>query len=110
MQPQACGGFWQRQIDSVTPDVVVVNTPDGWVVELNGAAFPKLLAYPPSKNDSAKSRGADEAKKFMTERFGRAKWLVNALEQRAKTTLAVARAVVAAQRQFLVPVWNLWCP
>ena len=98
--PKPAAGFGSAKIDSVTPDVVVVNTPDGWVVELNGAAFPKLLAYPPSKDGGAKSRGADEAKKFMTERYGRAKWLVNALEQRAKTTLAVARAVVAAQQQF----------
>lgn len=97
--PKPAAGFGSAKIDSVTPDVVVLNTPDGWVVELNGAAFPKLLAYPPSK-DGGKSRGADEAKKFMTERYGRAKWLVHALEQRAKTTLAVARAVVVAQQQF----------
>lgn len=106
--PKPAAGFGTARIDSVVPDVVVVRTEDGgWAVELNGAAFPKLLAYPPrdqrpeTRNQMMAARGKqDEAKKFMTERFGRAKWLVNALEQRAKTTLAVARAVVAAQGQF----------
>lgn len=106
--PKPAARFGSAKIDSVTPDVVVLNTPDGWVVELNGAAFPRLLAYPPkegtrnqgTRNQGGAARGADEAKKFMSERYGRAKWLVNALEQRAKTTLAVARAVVAAQQQF----------
>lgn len=105
--PKPAAGFGTARIDSVVPDVVVVRTEDGgWAVELNGAAFPKLLAYPPREGNVAPAagrgvtRGHDEAKKFMTERFGRAKWLVNALEQRAKTTLAVARAVVAAQGQF----------
>ena len=105
--PKPAAGFGTARIDSVVPDVVVVKTEDGWAVELNGAAFPKLLAYPPregvreSGGKGARVRTSEaEAKKFMTERFGRAKWLVNALEQRAKTTLAVGRAVVAAQGQF----------
>jgi len=101
--PKPAAGFGSAKIDSVTPDVVVVNTPEGWGVELNGAAFPKLLAYPPTpghKDTKAQGTRETEAKKFMTERYGRAKWLVHALEQRAKTTLAVARAVVAAQQQF----------
>ncbi|RYG58621.1 MAG: RNA polymerase sigma-54 factor [Alphaproteobacteria bacterium] len=104
--PKPAAGFGTARIDSVVPDVVIVKTADGWAVELNGAAFPKLLAYPPQDRAppqagrAAATRGADEAKKFMTERYGRARWLVNALEQRAKTTLAVARAVVAAQGQF----------
>ncbi|PZP40321.1 MAG: RNA polymerase sigma-54 factor [Pseudomonas fluorescens] len=99
--PKPAAGFGTIRIDSVTPDVVVVKTEDGWHVELNGAAFPKLLAYPPVKEGAAASnKGQDEAKKYMTERYGRAKWLMNALEQRAKTTLAVSRAVVAAQQQF----------
>jgi RNA polymerase sigma-54 factor len=106
--PKPAAGFGTARIESVVPDVVVVKTEDGWVVELNGAAFPKLLAYPPTQGGREAGRQVgrsvegrqDEAKKFMTERYGRAKWLVNALEQRARTTLAVGRAVVAAQGQF----------
>lgn len=103
--PKPTAGFDTSRVDSVVPDVVVVKTEDGWAVELNGAAFPKLLAYPPTHGGApagrgTAARGADEAKKFMTERYGRAKWLMNALEQRARTTLAVGRAVVAAQGQF----------
>lgn len=105
--PKPAAGFGTARIDSVVPDVVVVNVDGVWTVELNGAAFPKLLAYPPAGlmapvagRAAAAAKGTDEAKKFMTERYGRAKWLMMALEQRARTTLAVARAVVAAQGQF----------
>lgn len=100
--PKPAAGFGTARVDSVVPDVVVSKTPEGWVVELNGAAFPKLLAYPPAggKSTTPARAAGDEAKKYMQERFGRAKWLMNALEQRAKTTLAVGRAVVAAQTQF----------
>ena len=108
--PKPAAGFGTARIDSVVPDVVVVNVDGVWTVELNGAAFPKLLAYPPASMNAATARGPmargaaaqgqDEAKKFMTERYSRAKWLMMALEQRARTTIAVARAVVAAQGQF----------
>lgn len=105
--PKPAAGFGTVRIDSVVPDVVVVKTEDGWTVELNGAAFPKLLAYPPAKDLTGAARGAggaskgqEEAKKYLGERYGRAKWLMMALEQRARTTLAVSRAVVKAQGQF----------
>lgn len=115
--PKPAAGFGSARVESVVPDVVVsrkggLRDDDGvtglrnegqgeWMVELNGAAFPRLLAYPPAGGRAAVRGGAgDEAKKYMQERFGRAKWLMSALEQRARTTLAVARAVVAAQSQF----------
>lgn len=96
--PKPAAGFGSARVDSVVVDVVVRKELDlGWAVELNGAAFPRLLAFPPGPVRQGNDGGAG---KYLQERFGRAKWLQNALEQRAKTTLAVARAVVAAQEQF----------
>jgi RNA polymerase sigma-54 factor len=98
--PKPAAGFETARIDSVVPDVIVLRGEDGgWRVELNGAAFPRLLAFPPMK-DKVGGKSGGEAHKFLQERFGRAKWLLNALEQRAKTTLEVGRAVVVAQTQF----------
>jgi len=102
--PKPAAGFESGRVDGMIPDVVVSRGENGLVVELNGAAFPRLLAYPPVHGARAgrapAAQAAAEANKFMQERYGRAKWLMSALEQRARTTLAVARAVVQAQSQF----------
>jgi RNA polymerase sigma-54 factor len=99
------------RIESVIPDVVVSRRAQGWEVQLNGAAFPKLLSVLPTGVGAAPANAPNSAKKYLHERLGRAKWLVGALETRAKNTLAVARAIVAAQptffdagAEFLVPL------
>ena len=99
-KPAATLGLDFARIEAVVPDVVVSRTAaGGWEVALNGAAFPRLLSVLPSAPQGA-NRGATEAKKYLNERMGRAKWLMGALEQRARSTLAVARAIVAAQPTF----------
>lgn len=102
--PRPGFGFGTAKVEAVVPDVIVspeeVGGVKGWKVELNGAAFPKLMAVPLG-NFGGRGVAAKEAQKYAAERMGRAKWLVGALEQRAKTTLLVAKAIVSAQRQFL---------
>ncbi|MBI1309522.1 MAG: RNA polymerase factor sigma-54 [Proteobacteria bacterium] len=98
-------GFGSMKVDVVVPDVIVsrvvaVTGLEGWKVELNGAAFPRLMAVPLGAV-GGKGRAAEEGRRYAGERYGRAKWLISALEQRAKTTLAVAKVMVQAQRQFL---------
>lgn len=100
------------QVDTVVPDVIV--EPDGaggWTVELNGLAFPKVLANAPQRVPAGGGKAGEQARSYMQERFGRAKWLVMALEQRARTIVKVARAIVAAQggffeagAEFMVPL------
>lgn len=120
--PKPAVGFGESRVESVIPDVVVRKEEPNpevphailkWVVELNGAAFPRLLAYPPAPTPGRMGEGLkpattqaetnrrDEEKNFLKTRYTRAKWLITALEQRAKTTLAVARAVVERQIPFL---------
>lgn len=109
--PRPASAYGVEKVGVVVPDVIVspeeVGGVKGWKVELNGAAFPKLMAVPLEGFKSAgggagrAAAAAREAQRYAGERMGRAKWLVGALEQRARTTLAVAKAIVAAQRQFL---------
>jgi RNA polymerase sigma-54 factor len=100
------------RIDAVVPDVIVSRTQSkegaGWEVALNGAAFPRLMSVLPS---GLSTTSATQAQKYVNERLGRAKWLIGALEQRARSTLLVAKAIVAAQptffdagAEFLVPL------
>jgi RNA polymerase sigma-54 factor len=96
-KPATALGLDSARIESVVPDVVVSRNAMGWEVHLNGAAFPRLLTNLPTGLGNTQPT---EAKKYVNERLGRAKWLIGALEQRAKSTLAVARAIVAAQPTF----------
>ncbi len=96
----AARGIGGGRIDAVTPDLLVTRTAEGgWEVSLNAAAFPRLLTIPPLSPAGAAAR-QDDTKKYLNERFGRAKWLHNALEQRARTTLAIGRAILVAQPTF----------
>ncbi|NBV54873.1 MAG: RNA polymerase sigma-54 factor [Proteobacteria bacterium] len=106
----AAAGRVDARVASVVPDVLIekvesgagdeVALPEGWRVVLNGAAFPRLLANPLG-SFGGQGKAAQAAKQYANERYGRAKWLLNALEQRAKTTLAIAKEMVRRQRQFL---------
>jgi RNA polymerase sigma-54 factor len=93
-------GFGSGRIESVVPDVIVeAKEGGGWSVELNGLAFPKVLASAPSRINGGGTQG-ERARHYLQERYGRAKWLVMALEQRARSIVKVARAIVAAQAGF----------
>lgn len=107
-KPATAANFGFARIDAVVPDVIVSRTAKGWDVALNGAAFPRLMSVLPS---GLSNTSATQAQKYVNERLGRAKWLIGALEQRARSTLLVAKAIVAAQptffdagAEFLVPL------
>ncbi|HEX6143237.1 MAG TPA: RNA polymerase sigma-54 factor, partial [Geminicoccaceae bacterium] len=73
-----------------------------WRVELNGATLPKVLVNNSYFAEVAKASRDERARSFASERFQTANWLVKALDQRARTVLRVAEAVVARQQGFLV--------
>lgn len=98
--PKPGGAFGSSRIDAVVPDVLVENDGSGgWTVALNGRAFPRLLAQAPTKISGGGKQG-EQARHYLQQNYGRAKWLVAALEQRAKTILKVGKAIVAAQEGF----------
>jgi RNA polymerase sigma-54 factor len=93
--------FAPIQVDAVVPDVIVLPIPGGWRVELNTATLPRLIvnnAYYAELRQSARDQRSRE---FVAERYQSANWLVKALDQRARTLLRVAEAVVERQSAFL---------
>lgn len=86
---------------AVVPDVIVEEEADGWRVELNPAAFPRVYADRAGYRAArAQARtGADAA--YLTERWDEATSLVRALRQRARTVYRVADLLVRLQDGFL---------
>ena len=83
---------------NVVPDLIVSKDTDGnWQVELNVDAMPRLLVQQQFK---LASKSSSDDKTFVTEKMGRAQWLVKSLEQRAKTIYKVGNALLKFQRDF----------
>jgi RNA polymerase sigma-54 factor len=94
--------FSQDPIETVVPDIFVLPGPGGgWRVELNSATLPKVLVNRSYHSELISQVGDKRAREYVSERLQSANWLVKALDQRARTVLRVAEAVVARQLPFL---------
>ena len=73
---------------------------EGWHIELNTDALPKVLVDRNYHATLMKGARAKPDRDFVAERFQSANWLVKTLEQRATTILKVAREIVRQQDGF----------
>jgi len=73
---------------------------EGWYIELNTDALPKVLVDRNYHATLMKGARAKPDRDFVAERFQSANWLVKTLEQRATTILKVAREIVRQQDAF----------
>lgn len=88
-------------VQPVVPDIFVHKSRAGtWVVELNTDTLPKVLVNQQYLIELNEIGGNKEAKAFVSECMSNANWLVKALDQRARTILKVATALVKKQGQF----------
>ncbi len=81
----------------VVPDVFARRSPEGWAVELNPAATPRVRL---NERYAAMITGsADHA--MLRSQLQEARWLVRSLEIRNDTVLRIARTLVERQKAFL---------
>jgi RNA polymerase sigma-54 factor len=84
----------------VVPDILIAPADDGWDIRLNEETLPRLVinrAYYVELRGGCTDKAA---KSWLSEKLADANWLIKALDQRAKTILKVAAAVVKAQDGF----------
>jgi len=85
----------------VVPDVIIEKIGDDYEIQLNDRSVPSLRINRVYQNMLKGSSGADEkAKEYIEERLNRARWMINAIDQRRSTMLRVTRYIVDAQREF----------
>ena len=95
--PRPGAAFESARTEYVVPDVFARRTPQGWSVELNPAALPRVRL-----NDSYAgmiTRSPDHA--VLRTQLQEARWLLRSLEIRNETMLKVARTIVERQQAFL---------
>jgi RNA polymerase sigma-54 factor len=95
-----------RAFDSVLaqpiiPDVIMrPSNAGGWIVELNADALPRVLINQHYYAEVSSAVRTKEERKYVTEKFQSASWLVKSIHQRATTILKVAAELVKQQDAF----------
>jgi len=85
----------------IVPDVMMrPQSGGGWLVELNNETLPRILVNNHYYARIAKEANAKADRRYITEQFQAANWLVKTLHQRATTILKVASELVRQQEAF----------
>ena len=99
LNPRPAAHFDNGFVQIAVADVAVSpSAVGGWAVELNTDALPKALVN--EKYFSEVAKDGSETSEFVTECRANARFLVKAMDQRAKTILRVATVIVRHQNRF----------
>ncbi|TDX30308.1 RNA polymerase RpoN-/SigL-like sigma 54 subunit [Modicisalibacter xianhensis] len=100
LDPRPGQAFDDSSSDYVIPDLLARHTRDGWRIELNPEAMPRLRIQP---DYAALIRRADKSddNTFMKQHLQEARWLIKSLSSRNDTLLKVGREIMARQIDFL---------
>ena len=103
LTPRPGAGFAGDVAVAVAPDVFVRELPDGmYAVELNGETLPRVLMNKAYYAEVTALPMREKEKEFISECASNANWLINSLDQRARTILKVASEIVRQQDAFFV--------
>ena len=93
--------FGASEASAVVPDILLTRSPAGeWNIALNPETLPRLVVnrdYALELRDGCTDKAS---KSWLKEKLADARWLINALDQRQKTILAVSAEIVKQQAGF----------
>ncbi len=99
LNPRPAANFNNDIVQIAVTDVTVTSSAvGGWSVELNTDALPNVLVN--EKYYSEITKNGSEVSEFVAECHANARFLVKAMDQRAKTILRVATVIVRHQNRF----------
>lgn len=99
LEPEPGKAFSSEYTDYIKPDIFIVKDGDQYVCLINDEGLPNLKINQDFVNYASKLNKSE--KSFVTSHYQSASWLIKSIEQRHKTLLAVTRAIVNYQREFL---------
>lgn len=103
LNPHPARRFMNDMAQSVVPDVFVRQGKDGiWQVELNNDVLPRVLVDQAYYQELDTRSARKEDKRYLSDQFQQANWLLKAMDQRANTILKVASEIVRQQEHFLL--------
>ncbi|MBU29520.1 MAG: RNA polymerase factor sigma-54 [Gammaproteobacteria bacterium] len=99
LDPKPGSNICSSDPEYVTPDLIVRRTADGWVVELNPDALPRVGINQTYQN-FIKSGHKSETNDYLKGQLQEARWFVKSLKSRAETLLKVGACIVEEQTEF----------
>ncbi len=99
LNPRPGRDFSSTQSEIIIPDLRIKRTNQGWLVELNANAFPRL-AVNSTYIDLANKLDNSEQSKKIKEQLIEAKGLIKSIHSRGETLLRVGRFIVEKQHRF----------
>ncbi len=101
LNPKPGEHFKREQAHTLIPDIYLRQQKGGgWHVELNSETLPRVLINNRYYADIKGKAGNKEEKKYLSEKFQAANWLIKAMHQRAQTILKVSTEIVRQQEAF----------
>lgn len=101
LNPKPAKAFQTSQQQHDEPDVIVSQTRNGVVVEINPLTMPRLAIDHQILLDLKSKKLCKEDLRYLDERNAHAHGLIKALQQRATTILKVATSIIDHQRAFI---------
>lgn len=99
LNPRPGRDFSSTQSEIIIPDLRIKRSKQGWLVELNANAFPRL-AVNSAYVDLASQLDNSEQSKKIKEQLIEAKGLIKSIHSRGETLLRVGRFIVEKQHRF----------
>ena len=99
LNPRPGRDFSSTQSNIVVPDLRLRRAKNGWLVELNANAFPRL-SINSAYIDLASNLKNDEQSKQIKEQLIEAKGLIKSIHSRGETLLRVGKFIVEKQERF----------
>ena len=99
LNPRPGREFANTQTDLVIPDLRLSRSRQGWLVELNQDAFPRLAVNSTYIDLANKLDNTEQARKIK-EQLAEARGLIKSVQSRGETLLRVGRYIVEKQSRF----------
>ena len=99
LDPKPGSHIGSTEPEYVTPDLIVRRKEEGWVVELNLDALPRIAINQTYQN-YIKSGDKSETNDYLKNQLQEARWFVKSLRSRAETLLKVGTCIVEEQMEF----------
>jgi RNA polymerase sigma-54 factor len=101
LNPKPGSEFKEEFVPSVTPDVFLDLTDDGYKVRLENGNLPSLNISNHYRQLLGDKETTPETKEYIKRKVNAAQWLIESIEQRRSTLTRVSQAIVDHQTEFL---------
>ncbi len=102
LNPNPGSGFEAEEKIIFHPDIIVERDGDKLSVQLTGENIPKLALSAAYRDMMAEQADKQEVRQYLSRCFREGRDLIRAIEQRQRTILKVAEAIVARQRDYFL--------